>query len=117
MLSGLGGISMNHDYSPYIGDITYRGRSYHFEFQITNSPSQGFRAYIQEAPSYGLRDESLSATHRLRDGDRYYICWNSRINDRSAMIAVIELWTKATVMYIADGGTSLDAYAERIRNS
>lgn len=108
---------MNRNYSPYIGDLKYRGRSYHFEFQITNSFLQGYRAYIQVAPSYGSRSTSLSATHRIRDGNRYYICWNSKINDRSSMIAVIELWAKATVMYIVDGGESLDAHATRIRNS
>ena len=106
-----------NNYSPYIGDIRYRGRTYTFKFNITYSILQGYRAYIEDAPSYKSRDQSLNATHRLTDGNRYYICWNNRINDLSAMKAVIDLWAKATAMYIADGGPSLDAHAARIRNA
>jgi len=107
---------MNRNYSPYTADMTYRGRTYRFAFNITYTDSQGFRAYIQTSPSYGSRSDSLSSTHRLTDGNRHYICWNSTISSLSAMKAVIELWTKATVMYIADGGT-FDSHAARIRNA
>ena len=105
------------NYTDYIADIQYRGRNYHFRFKITKSDSDGFRAYIEEAPSYGSRSTSLHATHRLRDSNGHYICWNSRIDSLGAMKAVAQLWTKATVMYIADGGSSLDAHAERLRNA
>lgn len=107
---------MNRNYSPYTADMKYRGTVYSFAFDITFTDEQGFRAYIRTAPSYGSRSDSLSSTHRLRDNGRCYICWNSTISSLSAMKAVIQLWTTATVMYIADGGT-FETHASRIRSA
>ena len=98
----------------FTGDIPYRGKNYHFAFRCVRTLFIGYRAYIEEAPSYGRRSESLSATHRLRDGNRYYICWSEKIKSCEQMEAVIRLWTRATVMYIADGGPSLDAHAAKL---
>ena len=59
----------------------------------------GWRIYIVRQPSYGGRDESLHVTHRLIDGDRYYVCWDSplrRLNDAKAVAA---LWADATQSY------------------
>lgn len=92
----------------------YKKRSYSFAFEYTHSAENGYRAYIVSAPSYGRRSENLHSTHRFRDGSRYYICWSEKITTVTQMNAVAELWSKATVMYIANGGTSLDQYAEKI---
>lgn len=92
----------------------YKGRSYSFAFEYTHSDADGYRAYIVTAPGYGGRSENLHSTHRLRDGSRYYICWSEKITTVAQMDAVAELWSKATVMYIANGGSSLDQYAEKI---
>lgn len=91
-------------------DYTYRGRSYHFRFEYCWSDETGYRAYIVESPSYGLRSKSLVKTHRIYDGDRHYICWAGTVSTVKQMDAVAELWAKATVMYIADGGRSIDKY-------
>lgn len=92
----------------------YKGRSYSFAFEYTHSAANGYRAYIVSAPSYGRHSGDLHSTHRLRDGSRYYICWSEKITTVAQMDAVAELWSKATVMYIANGGSSLDQYAEKI---
>ena len=98
----------------FTGDIPYRGKNYHFEFQCVRTLFNGYRAYIEEAPSYGRRSDKLSATHRMRDGNRYYICWSEKIRSREKIEAVMRLWARATVMYIADGGPSLDAHAAKL---
>ncbi len=95
----------------------YRGRKYTFRFEYRHSLTKGYRAYIIEAPSYGGRSESLQDTHRIRDGEEYYICWNQKIRKREQMDAVAELWSKATVMYIANGGKSIDQYVPRIMSA
>jgi len=110
---------MSKEYSPFIADIQYRGRNYHFEFKIAEEGAlwwQSFRAYIVKAPSYGSRSDSFQITHRLGTRDNPYVCWNSRISELKQMKAVCRLWAKATVMYIADGGT-LDEHAAKVQKS
>ena len=96
--------------------VEYCGNTYEFVFDYTHSCIEGYRAYIVSAPSYGVRSESLHKTHRLQSGDRYYICWSNKIHSLDEMNAVVELWAKATVMYIVHG-SSLDAHAARIINA
>ena len=98
--------------------VDYRGTRYEFKFRYTHSRSDGWRAYIVSAPSYAGRSESLSATHRLHGTNgEYYICWNSTIPEEKQMNAVVELWCRATVMYIVNGGESIDAYANKLKAS
>ena len=112
--SGKGDDSMAQ-YTPYTtDDITYHGKTNRFAFQIEYTSLNGYRAYIIQAPPYGIRSDSLMATHRLTDNGRYYICWSEKIWDLQELKRVIALWCYATVMYIADGGDSLDAHAARL---
>ena len=94
--------------------VNYRGNSYEFQFRYTYRPYGGWRAYIVNAPSYGCRSESLAATHRLDGGHQYYVCWSEQIPTRTQLDAVVELWSKATVMYIVDGGPSLDKHVGKL---
>lgn len=95
---------------------TYKKRDYTFRFEYRYTFWQGYRAYIVESPGYRGRSEDLHRTHRYRDDNQFYICWNTKIRKREQMDAVAELWSKATTMYIADGGTSIDQYASVILN-
>ena len=94
--------------------VNYLGKTYEFKFQYSYTLSYGYRAYIEKAPSYAGRKSSGSATHRNKDGERYYICWSERIRTRKKMDAVVALWSKATVMYIVSGGESIDSHAKRV---
>ena len=94
--------------------VDYRGRSYEFKFLYTYTFAQGYRAYISEAPSYSGRSTGGGVTHRNKDGDRFFICWSKRIRTEKQMNAVVDLWCRATVMYIVNGGQSIDEHAKRI---
>lgn len=96
---------------------TYKKHDYTFRFEYRYSFWHGFRAYIVEAPDYRGRSEDLHRTHRYRDGNQFYICWNTKIRKREEMDAVAELWSKATTMYIANGGASIDDYVSAILNA
>lgn len=96
--------------------VTYQNRQYDFSFRYVSTTADGYRAYIENMPSYGSRVTSLTATHRLPGGSEYYICWSGRINSEAEMDAVVELWSQATAMYIANGGSSINKYVEAIQN-
>ena len=98
---------MNKYYTPYTAEIPYRGRTYRFAFEIVNRGLWGFRAYIKRMPSYESRERSNAATWRSGSISPY-IWWDKLIYNISEMKAIIALWTRATVMYIADGGRMSD---------
>ena len=75
---------------------------YEFDFHHTWR-SDEFRIYIDSQPSYGSRDTSLRATHRLPDGDRYYICWTTPITSEEDARQVSALWADKTQEYIKTG--------------
>lgn len=98
-------------YTPYIADISYRGKNYHFRFRIEDRGLLGFKAYIVHAPSYGFRNCSEAATwrrHCIGNADKCYIYHDDLVFDLSEMKKKIMLWARATVMYIADGGRMSD---------
>ena len=95
--------------------VNYLNKTYEFSFKY-QSRQDGYRAYITEQPSYRNRSTSLHDTHRLRDGDKYYICWSQPIPTEDLMDGVVALWCKATVMYIIFGG-DLTAHARNIQRS
>ena len=53
--------------------VTYQNRQYDFSFRYVSTTADGYRAYIENMPSYGSRVTSLTATHRLPGGSEYYI--------------------------------------------
>lgn len=96
--------------------VDFLNSSYEFVFRYQHSTTTGYRAYIVSAPSYGRRSTDLHSTHRLTDSGEHYVCWSSTIKTEREMDAVVDLWCKATVMYIILGG-SLDAHAKRIMDA
>lgn len=99
----------------FYGDLQYAGSTYHFVFRLVYTQSNGWRAYIDEAPPYAGRNDGCVSTHRLIDAGQYYICWSSRVNSRENMEAIAQLWAKATVMYIVNGGSGIDSYVTKIQ--
>lgn len=99
----------------YYGDLRYAGRTFHFVFRFVYTATAGWRAFIDEAPRYEGRSEGAGPTHRLIDNGRHYICWSTRVDSKSAMESIADLWAKATVMYIVHGGSSITDYVTRIQ--
>jgi len=62
-----------------------------------------YRVYITRQPAYGRRDTSLDATHRLRDGGRYYVCWTRPIRSVEDAKAVARAWAESTQRYVRSG--------------
>ena len=86
--------------------ISYRTRDgqadYRFSFQRQGDGL--FRIYILSQPSYGSRDTSMHATHRLNDG-RLYICWAGAIRTTEQARWVAATWADSTQNYIRTGRT------------
>jgi hypothetical protein len=80
---------------------TSRGRTY--EFSFVPQPDGSIRPYIVRQPSYGSRDSSCTATHRLYDGSRPYICFTGKLRTTKEAAAVAEAWAKRTDVYIDSG--------------
>ena len=62
-----------------------------------------WRAYIVRQPSYQARDESAHPTHRLSDGGRKYVCWDSPLRSLAQAKQVAALWADCTQKYIRIG--------------
>jgi len=86
--------------------IKYRttdGRAdYEFSFEYKED---SYRAYILKMPSYQGRNESCVITHRLLDGNRYYICWSQPIKSVEDLKKVAAKWSDLTQTYIRTGRT------------
>ena len=78
----------------------YKDGKYVFSLEKKGS---SWRAYIQQMPSYGNRDQSLMVTHRLRDGNRLYVCVQGDISDKEKMIQVAQYWARCEQKYIETG--------------
>lgn len=85
-----------------------------FGFSVEQQNDGSLKAFILSMPSYGSRDTGLHATHRLTDGGRYYICWNSKLYNEGDLRSVIALWSDATQTYIRTGET-IDGQMRRRR--
>jgi hypothetical protein len=86
---------------------TYRTEDGRFFFRFCFETISGgvYRIYIDDAPSYSAygRDESLHATHRLRDGGRFYVCWTDSLRTFEHAKSVAKLWAEATARYLKTG--------------
>ena len=78
------------------------GRS-DFGFEFARMSDGSWRTYIADSPGYGSRDSSLHATHRLRDGHGYYVCWTVALRTEDEARQVAKAWAENTVGYIATG--------------
>jgi hypothetical protein len=74
-----------------------------YQFGFEQQPDRTWRAYILAQPGYGSRDESLHATHRLRDGNGYYVCWKGTLGSLDQVKSVAALWADKTQEYIRSG--------------
>jgi len=99
----------NYTNTAHAYQFTYRARNArtdnYYVFQITPMGANNYRAYITRSPSYGARNTGASVTHRLTDGNRKYICWNSNIPTAGQCEAVCRLWADSTQQYIERGVT------------
>ena len=85
--------------------INYRTRDgkadYRFSFEQQGDDS--WRAYILSQPSYQGREEGAHPTHRLSDGGRKYVCWNTGLKSLAQAKQVAALWADSTQTYIRTG--------------
>ena len=65
-------------------------------FSFEREPDGSYRAYILGQPTYGARDASLHATHRLVSNARYYVCWDRPLTTFDAACRVAAMWADAT---------------------
>ena len=78
-------------------------QDYGFSFETQSDGS--YRAYITDMPSYGNRDTRLVTTHRLKEEDRYYVCWTQPLYNQEDLSKVVALWADSTQEYIKTGRT------------
>ncbi len=74
-----------------------------YEFSFERQSDGSVRAYIDRQPSYGSRDTDPHKIHRNRDGNRYYVCWDTPLKSMHDARAVAEQWAKRTDRYIKSG--------------
>ena len=74
-----------------------------YGFSLERQSDGAWRAYIESAPSYGLRSGDQNLTHRLRDGSRWYVCWTGRFETETQARAVASRWADRTQRYIRTG--------------
>ena len=85
----------------YANDNHGRGdREYRFNYKKVNG---SWRAYILRMPSLGGRDASGVVTHRLYDGTKPYVCWDSQVNSLKDMQTISRVWADSIQEYIATG--------------
>lgn len=77
-----------------------KDKEYIFKYKKVGS---GWRAYILRTPPFGTRDTSGIITHRLFDGQKSYVCWDTEVADLKGIQAVSKLWANLIQEYIATG--------------
>lgn len=80
--------------------------NYKFRFKKI---ADAWRAYITEAPDYKKysadRATDLHSTHRLTEGNNYYVCWNTPLKSIEDCKTIAALWADCTQYYIKNGGS------------
>ena len=77
-----------------------RDKEYRFNYKKVNG---SWRAYILRMPNLGNRSTDGHATHRLWDGSKPYVCWDSPVNSLSDMQTISRVWADNIQEYIATG--------------
>ncbi len=72
-------------------------------FSFEQQPDGTWRAYIEWQPSYNGRDTNPHTVHRLKDGDRYYVCWDTHLHTLQDAMKVAAFWADCTQEYIRTG--------------
>ena len=77
-----------------------RDKEYRFNYKKVN----GFwRAYILQMPSLEGRASDGHTTHRLWDGSRPYVCWDTPVGSLGDIQAISRVWADCIQEYIATG--------------
>ncbi len=74
-----------------------------YEFSFERQLDGNIRPYIVTQPSYGSRDTDLHKTHRNKDGERYYVCWDTKLYTMADAKPVAAEWAKRTDRYVETG--------------
>ena len=74
-----------------------------YTFSFEEQSEGTWLAYIERSPAYGRRNEGLHQTHRLPDGDRLYVCWDSPLLSLEDCMQVAARWADCTQEYIREG--------------
>jgi hypothetical protein len=77
-----------------------RDKEYRFNYKKVNG---SWRAYILRMPSLGNRSTDGHATHRLWDGTKPYVCWDSPVHSLSDIQTISRVWADNIQEYIATG--------------
>lgn len=99
--------------------IKYRAKG-GFDYQFTFSWRRqhgDWRIYIDRQPSYGGRDASEVATHRLGTSSRPYVCWTAPLRSYEDARQVAALWADSTQQYIATGVFSVPPQRSPVRDN
>ena len=75
-------------------------KEYCFNYKYVGN---SWRAYILRMPSLGRRESSGMVTHRLYDGSRPYVCWDSPVKSLKDMQTISRVWADNIQEYIATG--------------
>lgn len=106
--------------SPGVSDIYYTipypDQEFIFHFNVVDEDpigSHNWKAYILDPIDYQGRDTSLLITHRLHHNNRMYsVCWKGKIHTKEEMLAVLQVWSHATAIYIREGKTIDETQAD-----
>ena len=82
------------------GEQSLRDMEYRFNFKVVNG---SWRAYILKMPDLGGRDSSFTITHRLRDGEGVYVCWDTAVASLKDMQTIARVWANHIQEYITEG--------------
>lgn len=85
--------------------ITYyrtKNKRTDYGFELQQLPG-GWRIYIVSQPPYGNRNTNAHPTHRLSDGGRKYVCWDTPIRSEADALDIAAKWADATEDYILKG--------------
>jgi hypothetical protein len=82
---------------------TSNGRDYKFSFERRLDGS--IRPYIVSQPSYGLRSDEASETHRAQDreDERWYVPWDEPLYTVAEAKEAAAAWAKRTDVYLDKG--------------
>jgi hypothetical protein len=74
-----------------------------YAFNVERQSDGTWRSYIERQPPYQGRADDAHSTHRLSDGSRKYVCWNSPLRSEAQAKTVAAVWADATQLYIRNG--------------
>ncbi len=74
-----------------------------YDFSFEQQREGDWLVFIEDQPSYQGRYRGCLPTHRLMLGDRYYVCWTTRLATLDEARQVAALWADKTQEYIRTG--------------